>query len=263
MKWISEARVEGDVVFRIGRDGTTLIAEWPDSLTLRVEAGRSPELTVHPDSEPAFVAKLQNGPVRALLRHLEGKVTMHGATIAWGGEAVCLLGDSGQGKSTLSAALCLRHGAALLGDDVAHLERDGDAVWVTPAFEDHSLTAEACAALGLAVAPDARREKTPAQASRRDEPARLRAFVVLAFGGAAPVLTRLAGFRALGPVVSGMARFVLDDPAVTARDLAAAAELARAVPVYELSRPRDLSRLSECEGALRSLLVEGEPHGHR
>ncbi len=263
MKWISEARVEGDVVFRIGRDGAGLVAEWPDSLTLRVDPGEAPSLTVHPDAEPAFVEKLRNGPVRALLRHLEGKITMHGATIAWGAEALCLLGDSGQGKSTLSAALCLHHGATLLGDDVAHLERDGEVVWVTPAFEDHSLTAEACLALGIPVVTDARREKTPAPASRRTEPAELRAFVVLAFGGEAPSLTRLSGFRALGPVVSGMARFVLDDPAITARDLAAAAELARAVPVYELSRPRDLSRVAECMGALRSLLVEGEPHGHR
>lgn len=263
MKWISEARVGGDVVFRIGRDGAVLVAEWPDSLTLRVEPGRTPELLVHPESEPAFVDKLRNGPVRALLRHLEGKITMHGATIAWGAEALCLLGDSGQGKSTLSAALCLHHGATLLGDDVAHLEREGDAVWVTPAHEDHSLTAEACVALGVPVRADARREKMPAPAARRTEPGRLRAFVVLAFGGDGPALTRLSGFRALGPVVSGMARFVLDDAAVTARDLAAAAELARAVPVYQLSRPRDLSRLAECTDALRSLLGEGEPDGHR
>jgi hypothetical protein len=112
------------------------------------------------------------------------------------------------------------------------------------------------------VTPDARREKTQAAAHRSAAPARLRAFVALAFGGDRPELTRLTGFRALGTLMSGMARFALDDAAVTARDLDAAQRLAGAIPVYELRRPRDLSRIGESADALLTL-YQGEPHGHR
>lgn len=65
-------------------------------------------------------------PVLPHLLQLRGRPLLHGGALVIGNAAIGFLGASGQGKSTLIAAL-LQRGAALLADDVLPLdEREGD-----------------------------------------------------------------------------------------------------------------------------------------
>src|SRR5687767_3128446 len=57
------------------------------------------------------------GVACAALLSTRGTPMLHGAAVAFDGRAIAILGDSGQGKSTLAAAL-LRSGAQLLSEDL-------------------------------------------------------------------------------------------------------------------------------------------------
>lgn len=57
--------------------------------------------------------------------HQRGLPVLHGATVAWRGRAYVLCGRSGQGKSTLAAALC-KAGCTLVADDISALVTDAD-----------------------------------------------------------------------------------------------------------------------------------------
>ena len=62
-----------------------------------------------------------------------GDMVVHCAGLVRNERAIVLLGDSGQGKSTLSLHLC-GAGWTLLGDDSVRLERDGGAVYAWPSY---------------------------------------------------------------------------------------------------------------------------------
>ena len=153
VRWLAEYAEDGRVAFRIGRAGDELVAEWVglarvtasrDGLTHRFE----PE----PGLEPAEIEKVRLGSASLLLRHLQGKLALHGAAVAVGGRAMILLGRSGQGKSTLAASLCARAGATLFSDDAVALDpgpSPGTYV-LSPVERNHWLDAPARQALRAA-----------------------------------------------------------------------------------------------------------------
>jgi hypothetical protein len=264
MKWLAQSLHEGELVFRLGRDGDVYVADWPGVGTLRAERAASHDLDdawrSEPNADPLLVAKLRRGPALALLRHLQGRVSLHAATVAFAPESeldlglvcpsICVVGDSGEGKSTLAAHLCLRHGATLTGDDVAHLEAlDGHVEasrvcsHILPSLEEFSLTQAACHALQVAANP--LREKTQIVAEKSRFPVPIGAFLTLAFAAGAPRMEPLNGAAKVRALFQSMARFAVDDPARTAQDLDWAVAMASKWPVVHLTRPRDLAALEE------------------
>jgi hypothetical protein len=95
-----------------------------------VDGGR--EVTVHlkenPD-HPLLEAYLL-GPALAVVLHQRGYLVLHASVLARDGQAVAILGDSGEGKSTAALALCSR-GWRLVADDQAVIEwtQEGPAVY--------------------------------------------------------------------------------------------------------------------------------------
>lgn len=65
----------------------------------------------------------------ATMLHRAGVPVLHGTTVRTGGRDVCVVGSSGVGKSTVTAALLAR-GALLVADDIAAL----DGIAVRPGF---------------------------------------------------------------------------------------------------------------------------------
>ncbi|MDF2692263.1 MAG: Serine kinase of the HPr protein regulates carbohydrate metabolism, partial [Labilithrix sp.] len=101
-----------------------------------------------PDAPAEELDKIKSGSAMLLVRHLRGKLALHGAVIELGGKAVALVGRSGQGKSTLAAALC-GSGAALFADDAIATDRVEQGHWmVLPTEAKHWLDASARQALG-------------------------------------------------------------------------------------------------------------------
>src|SRR4051812_40864640 len=114
VRWLAEYAEDGAVAFRIGRDGEELVAEWVGLARLTASRDRCQHrFEAEPGVDDAEVDKVRRGGANLLLRHLQGKLAIHGAAVARAGRAIILLGRSGQGKSTLAASLCTHDGVTL------------------------------------------------------------------------------------------------------------------------------------------------------
>jgi len=238
--------------FRIGRTERRLVAEWVGIAKLVADrCGREVEFRVAPGCDAGRAHKLQSSTAQALLGHLKGAVTLHASVVASGNCAVAFLGDSGSGKSTLAAALCRAERVELVADDTASLATTGECPYVTPTQSVNWLASDACELLGFA---GTFAEKVPnPPRSVATEAKALRALVKLSFDEKSE-LRRLIGRDAFKVLHGSMFRFALDDPQATLRDFARLECLAAKVPVYELSRPKDLIHLSSTVAVIDGLL---------
>jgi len=254
--WLREAYALGRTWFRVGREGDSLIAEWEELGAVRATlVGDEWDIRVMPrvGLAPPLDEKWRRGLVRAMVRHLEGRPTLHASAVRLEGAAFAFLGDSGAGKSTCAADLCSRLGAELLADDTVELEvsRAGYSVGATET--SHWLLSDAATELGFASIPG---RKAPRAAARvAHESARLAAIVVLQFDDdASPAtLTPLRGHPAFEGLTASFVRFLLDDSRVALRDLDTLSHLARAVPILLLRRPRRLAALAQSASLIREL----------
>ena len=103
------------VQFWLDREGKTIWALWPNTLTI----------------EDAATYLL--GPVLGLLLRLRGVTCLHASAVTFDDSAVAFAGCEGAGKSTTAAALARRGHSVISDDIVAITERDG-AFFVFPAY---------------------------------------------------------------------------------------------------------------------------------
>ncbi|WP_394827024.1 hypothetical protein [Pendulispora albinea] len=265
--WTGEFREEGELYFRVGRDGARFVAEWLGVCTLHADAdGTGSELVPAPGADPMLVDKVHRGLARALVRHLEGKLTLHASASSFGEVAIACTGASQAGKSTLAAKLVAGHGGELVADDTLAVDLRDGAVIVHPTERLSWLLPDACRALG-SIREDGLDErgssdeddgglKYPVEPKRiAVGETRLAALVVLVFDDAlsVPRLTRLRGLDAVKQLVASVVRFVLDEPERNRREMEQLARLSEAVPIYELARPRALEKLDATADVLREL----------
>ena len=246
MRWLAESLDHGTLAARVGRDGDRLVADWIRRARLSVKSdGSDVTFDAHPDADAREVEKLRRGAVRLLLAHLGGAIPLHASAVAIEGRAIVLVGGSGLGKSTLAAALCDHSGASLLGDDAVVIERRADSFHVIALEESHWLDAASARALGR---PGEFGDKAPLVPLRVDvKSAKLAMIVHLEFSEALDQarLVRVLGLEAIAGLLSQLTRFVVDDPAVARRDLAALADLVDETRVVRLERPRELDLLRQ------------------
>lgn len=256
-EWLAEARDDGALAARVGRDGDELIAEWPRRATLRVKRdGSDMVFEGHPEADLADVDKLRRGAVRLLLAHLRGAIPLHASAVAIDGRAIVCVGGTGLGKSTLAATLCELAGGSLLGDDAVAIERNGSVFEVIALETNHWLDASAARALGHA--SDFAADKVPI-ATRRSDVTRVPVAMIAHLGfsdGGEPRLVPLLGLEAVAGLLSQLTRFVVDDPGIARRDLTSLADLVERTPVVRLERPRRLDLLRATAD-----LVVGALHG--
>lgn len=273
LRWIAESVVDGELIARVGSDGEEIVAEWPGRGCLRAPRdGRSALFAPSEGASQREIEKLCRGPVRLLVHHLSGGLSLHGAACAIGERSLVLLGASGRGKSTLVAALCERHGARLLGDDAVAIRHNVERDEVLPLEHECWLTAEAAALFGHAVMTEDEKQPVAVAAteSSRALPATpldlpvggvpLVAIVHLDFvPDVRPCLQRVFGLDAVAGVIPQVTRFIVDDPAVARRDLALLGDVVERTPVYRLQRPLDLEHLDEAARLVAGVVI-GDAH---
>jgi hypothetical protein len=243
--WLADYSVAGEACFRIGRVGDEVIAEWVGAATLIARRdGTGARLTFEPTADLRTVEKIRRGSAWLLLRQLEGKIALHGSAVRYGNRALVFLGRSGDGKSTIAAAMC-RRGAELLADDAVGVDVTANGWVVQPHELDHWLDGAARRALGEGTAADEPRKAPVRSTSLASEPTMLAAFVALEFADVEPKLIRLHGIEAVAPLVPQVARLVIDEPERQKRELDLLFSLVDALPVHRLVRPRDLDRLED------------------
>lgn len=272
-----------DVIISVGKDGADQPSQsdgWViDSDTLRftidgtgswkVSGGRRIEIFPAADADPRDLTLFTLGTARAAIGYQRGHPMWHGSAVApqSGGEALLFCGTQEQGKSTLAAALVAR-GFTLLADDLSRVvvPCSGNRAAIYPSAARMKLWADAVETLALkgsVMAQDARRADKYhceiGQPDRADAPMPLAGIVVLDWGedcgferlsGAEAAVAAIAAtnyrpqlLEALG-LHEAQARMVL---AVIAE-----------VPVYRLTRPRNLSALQDSVNLISPLLLLGQ-----
>ncbi|HEX8222892.1 MAG TPA: hypothetical protein VF605_03645 [Allosphingosinicella sp.] len=194
------------------------------------------------------------GVVCAVLLSSAGEPLLHGAAVAHGGNALGILGDSGQGKSTLAAAL-VGAGGRLLSEDLLAFTPRGEELEVEPGYPRISLLPDSFEALGFGGgAPQARQgtAKSWIDSAAPEGPAPIRRLYILAppdpaaAAGAARRLSRSAAAPALVHHLYG-ADWIRP---VSRADLGFCASLAARVPIFELTRAATLGEVPACAAML-------------
>ncbi len=257
LTWLCEQRERDELIFRVGRDGESLVADFVGVGRLSARPGDpAPTFEPYPDASPAAVAKLLEGPVPALLRTLEGRLALHGASAARNGRAIVCVGPSGAGKSTTIAELARRAGVELVSDDAAALDAVEGRIQITPTEPTSWLLPAARRALGLDASSEFKTRVAPrARCTGRPD---VIAICGLTFDDSAePSLRRLAGAEAFAVLAGCAVRFDIDDPTARVRELEQLMEVCRRVSIFELRRPRALEKLSALGDLLEALLTAG------
>jgi len=132
--------IEGErVLLRVPRVGRFLI-----------EGGRHIGVELEPGATPRDASIFVLGVSFGILLHQRGAMALHGAAVARDGRALAICGASGDGKSTLSTALC-RAGFEFVADDICAVSLGDDGrplVW--PDGRQLKLWREAIDQLGVA-----------------------------------------------------------------------------------------------------------------
>lgn len=207
------------------REGDVVVAEWPHLGSFRSD--RTPPFRAESGLSPDRTRKLEEGPVRALRRYLNGLGSLHASAVVLQGTAVAFLGESGAGKSTAAAMLCMTRGAEILSDDVlpvlltnpkgVEAEEGDSSLWLFPPGTSHS----------------GQKVSSRPKAASGAFPLKLLVRLVPGSGEGFSV-RRLRGAEALRAIAAAWIRFPLgyDD-----RDFAFMSEFYPRVPLVEVVRP--------------------------
>ncbi|MBV9947651.1 MAG: hypothetical protein JOZ69_12430 [Myxococcales bacterium] len=241
VRWIHQNAVDGVILFRRGKCGDRMVADWPGLARLTcAHDGSAARLVPATGASRRTVDGLRGPPVNALLRDLAGHLGFHASAVAVDGKAVMFLGESGAGKSTAAAEMCLRHGAQVLADDATLLEVGTD-VEVLPGDRGHWLTRESCLALGVPGPKSSEACAKRVLRTRRVDaaPCPLRLVVALSMSrDLTSTVARLIGGAAVArTLLESVIRFDVEDPVARRREFEQLSTVHARTPFLELRRP--------------------------
>lgn len=271
-----------DVVIRIGAaqqlpaDGA---GEWSYSIApgvatlarqhvgaFEVRGGREVLVTPTPNADPQVIALYLTGPILAVLLCQRGTLVLHGSSVRVEGGAVAFLGQSGDGKSSLAAAMHAR-GHAILADDITAVDVDGESVVARPGFPQLKVSPDVAALLRIPAAAQMELHPLIDERAYHDPlgfshvPVPLRALVVVA-EDACEQLEPLRPQAALIELVRySYAIRTAHRTYGEAMHMRQCAVIARTTPVYRLRRPRVLLQLPDVARRLEERLcppIEGD-----
>lgn len=248
-----EATGEADVVVRRAdlRGMADLVVEEAGAFAVR--DGRAILVDAPPGMPERNVRLYLLGSAMGMLLHQRGLLPLHANAIALESGAIAVAGPSGAGKSTLAAWLT-HHGQKLIGDDVVAVRLEDGQALAFPGVPRFRLWRDAIHTLGLSpdglersyVDEDFDKWDVPASSSDlAPEGLALRALYVLE-DGPEIAITPLAGAAAVEALFDHTYRgeYVARTGSAAKHWLEVTA-LARIMPVFRLTRPRDLIRLAQ------------------
>jgi hypothetical protein len=241
---------------------------WEEIGSYRVRNGAEVTIDALPGVDERLVRLPLLGTVLAVLLHQRGHLTLHASVVAIADQAAIFIGDKGQGKSTMAAALYAR-GHVLAADDMATLDTDPTAPpLVRPGFPQFKLWPATLSSLGddpeaLPRLADGFEKRARLVTQRfADQSLPVGGIFVLRIGSALEI-RRLGPQEALIQLVTHtyVARFgnQMLHGAAAAEHLRRCAYVVRTVPVYALERPRSLDLLPAIVQLVEDQIVRGAP----
>jgi hypothetical protein len=263
---------DGSISLSLAASPAGYLLTFPDRLAFFIEADGS-ELTVFP-YPPALLAsarhQLLDQVLPRLCAHFFRDTVIHGSMVAQKDQAICFLGETGLGKSTLAAAMGLA-GYRLATDDCLRLMEIDGLVCGQAAYPSLRLLPDAMAALG--VGPESR--SVFAHHSDKSRVALdaevegwlpIRAFFVLgpplspAHGGKGVEISPLDTIVAFSSLMANSFSLDVHDPGFAADHFSAITSLVGlGTPCFMLRVVRDFGRLGETVQAIESAVRAGAP----
>ncbi|HEX5656409.1 MAG TPA: hypothetical protein VFX59_04405 [Polyangiales bacterium] len=246
--WLSESYDDADASFiwaeRNAERNETVLG-FGDVGRYWMRAGHSIVIEPKPDAEHALVRHGLLGQSLAHLLWQRDVFTLHASVLGLSGHHVAFVGVSGEGKSTTAAALTA-HGHTLVCDDVAAIQ-DGQ---VLPGFPRMRLYEDVLRGVGEEPSEHPQVHSQIEKRSKRVQhfaraPVNLERIFVLATGDSFSA-QELPPQEALMELMRHTYCAHQYAPLYGFKQhMERAAQIARAVPVFRLSRPKDLARLPE------------------
>jgi len=218
-----------------------------------VADGREIVVRPHPAAEPERVRLFLMGSAMGALLYQRGVLLLHGSAIDTPAGVMVFVGAQGEGKSTLAAALH-RQGHALLCDDVCAVRRDASGSMVVyPAAplmrlcEDALNHFDGYTEHAQSANFDVDKYVVSLRQPQLSAPCRLAGIHVLCSHDTNDIeLCPARGFDRMKHLIGNLYRpEYLRGMASAGEVMQLAGRLAEEVPVIELRRPRDLSRMPE------------------
>jgi hypothetical protein len=245
----------GDVTLHCVRDGGVYRLGMPGLATFTIEDDGARVVCTPCGDQPAETLEhlLIDQVLPRVLTH-RGRVVLHAGAVAGTAGAIAFLGESGAGKSTLCGSFA-RSGHRVLGDDGLVVLDDGGAVRVIPTYPGLRLLPPslrffyADSVPGVPVAGyTAKRRVAPARPDA-EQPLPLRAIYALA-AGERIAIEPVDGAPAIVALIRSSFHLHLDDPERSRRLFERLAGIVDAVPVRQLTYPREFSILDEVREAV-------------
>ena len=247
-----------------------LTARSPDQLLLRFDGLADFEITtgepvtVSPRPEPSTGQEtlehlLLDHVLPRVLAH-RGALVLHAGAVRADTETVAFIGETGRGKSTLTASFDLA-GQSALSDDGLAITCADQRVLAAPTYPSLRLWPDALEGVFESrpkVAPMAhystkRRVVRDAGTSSPQEPTPLKALYVLgepAVAGDDVSIEPLSEREAVMAIIGNTFQLDPSDKTRASRLFEQAAQVAQRLPAFELSYPREFARLAEVRAAV-------------
>ena len=269
-----ESSRPGETIIWVDRFGTLLISRTLDDRGRGYSLRLADQVRVYViDGKPALIESAP-GVTQATIDHFlddqvlprvisgSGTFVLHAAAIVIGGAAILLQGDSGRGKSTLSASFH-QQGFRLLGDDAVILEPVAGILSVAAVYPSLRLLPDALRSLfpgdqpahrvsqnsdkhSVEFAPEGGDEGRPVPIAA--------AFILSGEDAPDPVLRRLGQADACMELVKNSFSIDPGNADMAQRKLDFAATISEQVPMYDIAYPRDFARLRDVTSALIDVL---------
>jgi len=239
-----------------------ILIGWENYCYLRIHRGIAIDVQAERDGNADFIKDPILGLAMAMALQQRHHYVLHGSAVAIGDQVALFIGDKGQGKSTVAAGF-RSHGYSIMADDVSAVDFSGGIPRVRPGFPKMKLWPETLEQMGVdpsqypAIMPGYDKKVCCLASCFHNQLAPLAAIFVLATGprlsitkiGFTESILALNSNRMGSSFTKGMPRQLFS------RIFDQCAIIAKTVPIYQLTRPRDFRLLSETVKKIAAILT--------
>ena len=244
--YVPKEAIKKRVLFKLTREKAIIYLK--EVGVFLVQGGNKIVFIPEPDVSEELIRLYLVGNIMAIVLYQRGLLALHASAVKINGGVVAFLGRSGQGKSSIAAALHA-YGYQIINDDVAPVTLNGGPATITPGFPQIKLSRETSAAVGydfeslhLLHRFHEKRGYCPT-GDFPQAPLPIQRIYVLAYD----TQFRIEPLRPAEAVIQ-LSRHAHPGKLFRSRDTShflQCATLAQKCPLYRLKRPRDLTLLPE------------------
>ncbi|MFZ2473165.1 MAG: hypothetical protein WAW52_14640 [Methanothrix sp.] len=214
------------------------------------------EIIVDPVSEADenYICRILLGLGLSILLHQRGFLVLHGSAISLKSRAKVFLGPSGSGKSTIVAALCDRY--PLVADDLVAIKASAGDIKVYPAISNLKLFPDSALSTGYdlsalpKISPEEEKRVAQPKGGCCIEPLPLGTIYFLKEGEKLQITSFRKKESMMELVRSTFSIGALRAGVNATQHFMQCAIIAKEIPMYQLIRPHDITKLAESIAAV-------------